>query len=502
MAHRREFRVMLINSPNKADKAKQNANYALFPHIGIVQLATRIKQDFKNQVLVHICDGGISFTEQICQEIREFEPDLVGISVLTPTYSEGLRIAQAAKEMGALVVLGDEHAIFFPEQILANRPYVDYIVANDVGEQPFAELISALLLNRPLESVSSLYHRTAFGIQKNPSRRYELKTQNTQPDLALIQDTLPLYAQNYNRAHGHLHDRFMNVVTINNARGCENGRVRCSYCSIADLSLNTGEPSQFWNLIWHYHVEHGINLFFEVYDSFTASPVYVDALLQTMPPQIADKIDTGDIELMVYARALGLLKKDTVAKLQKLGVRRVNIGLDSGDTKMLEAQRKNKTTNETNLAALKMLVDAGMTVHGSYILGAPGETVESVEHTVQHIEQTLSEIRYSSVEVSRLFPLANSPIWDMMVNFDKPQFYKDTKAVDDALKALNIIVPEKIRRYLKESYRGHDLLDTDALIADWYTHFTHVTEAHVLDRINHIDALLECHHVQTGKNIG
>jgi len=496
------MRIMLINSPNEVGDNHKNANYALFPHIGIVQLATRIKFEFSNKVHIKVLDGGISSSKIILDEIKLFRPDLVGISVLTPTYSEGLKIAKAAKSCGAKVVLGDDHAIFFPVDILKHRSYVDFIITNDVAEQPLVELVSALYYEKPLKNVCSLAYRKDGVVCINPRKKYFLSKENTIPDLSLIENTIDLYSKKYYEAHGHLYSDEIRTITMNNARGCENGNIRCSYCSIADLSVNTGLPERHWNIVRQYHERYKINLFFEVYDSFTASPKYINALLETMPNDLKIKIDNGDVEFMIYARTLGLLKKDNVNKVRKMGVRRVNIGLDAGSKEMLEAQRKNKTTDETNLLALKLLKQADMSVHGSFILGAPGETVEYVESTMQHIDECIANVKFSSVEVSKLFPLPNSPIWDMMINYKHPQFYRNKAEVIQALLKLDISISDNKWNELAEKYRGKDLFKSTELMPDWYKNFTHVEEDYISDKIIQLDKKILSHNIQVGNNVG
>lgn len=311
------MKVLLVNSPNEATENKKNANYSLFPHIGIVQLATRLKQELKDEVEISVFDGGISNILEIEKKIDDFSPDLVGISVLTPTYKSGLSIASYAKSQGALTVMGDDHAIFFPKLILQNRPCVDFIITNDVGEEPFVNLIKKIKTKESLKDIDSLAYRSNKDIIISHKNRYDLKANNTMPDLSFIKDSLPVYAKKYYESFGHFYDEPIKVVTVNNARGCENGRKRCSYCSIADLSINTGIPENFWQMVEHYHEAYGIKLFFEVYDSFTASPLYIDNLISSMPKNILNLIEQEKIELMVYARALGLTKKNNVVKLKK-----------------------------------------------------------------------------------------------------------------------------------------------------------------------------------------
>ncbi|MEU7564264.1 B12-binding domain-containing radical SAM protein [Streptomyces eurythermus] len=496
------LKLLLVNAPNPTENANAS-NYACYPHIGIVQLATAVRAAYGDQVTVRVVDGGISSTAHVQQAVRDFEPDLVGISALTPTYGEALRIAETAKRAGAQVVLGDDHPGFFPRLILENRPAVDYVIANDVGEVPFVEFVGALLKGEPLSAVSSLGYRDDNGsVVVNPSPTYALRQQNTIPDLEFIRPELPVYAENYRAQFGHLHDHVVTPITVNNARGCENGHKRCTYCSIADLRVNTGEPSGFWRAVDTYYRDFGVNLFFEVYDSFTASPRYVDALIEATPPHLRRLIDNGEIEVMVYARALGLTKRNNVDKCRRLGVTRVNIGLDAADPEMLEAQRKNKTTGETNLEAIRMLNKAGISVHASYIAGAPGERPETLDRTIDGIRQMLGEVELSSVEFSRFIPLPNSPAWDLLVDYRNPSFFKNSADIDAYLSGLHLSVGPELRAELFERFGDQDLLDIEELAAVWAEHFTHITEEHALERIAEVDRLVSAHNVRTGNNVG
>jgi radical SAM superfamily enzyme YgiQ (UPF0313 family) len=495
------LRIMLVNAPNELNH-DQASNCACYPHIGIVQLATAARAEFGSEVEVEVVDGGISDTAAVQDAIRTSKPEVVGISALTPTYGEALKIAATAQREGATVVLGDDHAGFFPEWILRSRPCVDYVIANDVGEVPFVEFVGAVLGRTSLERVSSLVHREGDAIKRNAAPRYALTDRSTIPDLALIEGDLEVYGRNYSRQFGHLHAHTVKPITINNARGCENGKKRCTYCSIADLVVNTGEPSVFWDAVERYHSEFGINLFFEVYDSFTASPRYVESLIAAMPRRIGRKLDGGEIQLMVYARALGLTKRNNTEKLRRLGVTRANIGLDAADSEMLEAQRKNKTTYETNIEAIRLLNCAGISVHASYIAGAPGEREDTLERTINGIRRMLGEVELASVEFSRFIPLPNSPAWDLVADYDHPRFFRDQAEIDLYLERLGISMTLEEHRCLSVRYRERDLLDIDELARVWIENFTHIDHEYALERIAEADAVIRAHNVRTGKNVG
>ena len=202
--------ILLINSPNETDNSLENANYSLFPHIGIVQLATRLEEDFGELINVEVIDGGIKTISEIKQKIVRFEPSIVGISVLTPTYGEGLKIASFAKQRGAIVVLGNDHAIFFPKEILSNRSEIDYVITNDVAEKPFSDLVSCIIQKTSVQEVDSLAYWNNGEVFINPVKQYSLKDKNTVPNLDFIKNDLAKYSKKYYSQHGHLHGEEVN----------------------------------------------------------------------------------------------------------------------------------------------------------------------------------------------------------------------------------------------------------------------------------------------------
>ena len=250
-------KIMLINAPNRQD-SNPAANYAAFPAIGIASLGTRLQKDYPD-LKVRVIDGGVRTTDYIKKEIDREKPSIVGISVLTPTYSEGLELARYAKERyGSAVVLGNDHASFFPELILQNRPYVDYVVKAEIGEIPLSYVVGketgGKLQHRIIENgEEEVYFRTPIGIQKITFPKLLLpqvyRNIDDIPNLELITDDIKIAKASYNQKYGHLHGSERTPIVVNNVRGCGNGEKRCTYCSIYDLSLNAGNPKFFWKTV-------------------------------------------------------------------------------------------------------------------------------------------------------------------------------------------------------------------------------------------------------------
>jgi radical SAM superfamily enzyme YgiQ (UPF0313 family) len=475
--NRTKYKIMLVNPPAKGS---QNSNYSCFPAVNIVQLATRVKKEYGPLVDVLVIDGGIEKREEIERQLKLYKPNLIGISALTLTYEEGLAIAKKAKELdvNTKVVLGNDHASLLAEKILKKREFIDYIITNDVGETPFSKLVGYLLGKNKLEDVDSLVYRSNDRVIRNSTKFYDLKETNTIPDIELIKDKLSIYSEHYMVTFGHLHTNPIIPMIVNNARGCKNFKRRCDYCAILDLSLRFGKIETFWKMVEKYSDEYGINLFFEVLDSFFSSPLYIDGLIEKMPESIKRKIEASKIEFMVYANATDLVKKENIQRLKKLGVKRVNIGLDGGDFDTLAQLKKDGADPYINLHALDNLKEADMTTHVSFIAGARGETTESLIRTVEFIKYIVNRYHkdkpfFSSIEFSRLIPLPNSNVW---------------KSIESICHTSEII--------------DSDVIDIEKMAKIWFDKFTKITEGLALEKIKEVDNFLMANKIVTGKNVG
>jgi len=82
-----------------------------------------------------------------------------------------------------------------------------------------------------------------------------------------------------------------------------------------------------------------------------------------------------------------LTRVDTISRemliaMKDAGCWQVLFGLESGDPRMLSLLKKG-TTVEKNERAVKLVHDVGLSVRADFIVGTPGETIESMERTLQ-----------------------------------------------------------------------------------------------------------------------
>ena len=83
--------------------------------------------------------------EVVAEKIAALQPDVVGVTAITPSIYKAEDVLRLAKEHApdALRVLGGVHATFMYKQVLSEAPWVDVIVRGE-GEEIVTELMTAV----------------------------------------------------------------------------------------------------------------------------------------------------------------------------------------------------------------------------------------------------------------------------------------------------------------------------------------------------------------------
>ncbi|GGT59192.1 hypothetical protein [Streptomyces purpureus] len=104
------------------------------------------------------------------------------------------------------------------------------------------------------------------------------------------------------------------------------------------------------------------------------------------------------------------------------------------------------------------------------------------------------------MEFSRFIPLPNSPAWDLLVDYDRPSFFRSSDDIDAYLAGLDITITPEKRRAVRPLRRGGPARHRGTRRRA--ENFTHVTEEYALSRIADVGELVTAHNVRTGNNVG
>lgn len=494
-------RILLLNAPiySIEEKHFHAANYACYPPLGLVSIASRVKNTFP-EIEVKIIDGELSTIDEIKSEIIYFRPQVLGISTLTTTYLKALEYAEFAKNAGVQhIVLGNDHSSFFPELILKKRKFIDYIIVGDNGEIDFCNFIYSLNTNSNVfQNVSNIYGRQTDNIIHSDKNLLHLKVINSStndiPNFDILGlEELQKYWRIYNNDFGMFHKSTRRPLTINNAKGCSNGKNRCLYCHIYDLKPTWGNSKFFWDSIYLYKNRYNANLFFEVCDNFSGMKVYIDSLIETMPNWFSD----SDIEIIVYSRAHDIYKDKTlVEKFKRLHITRINIGLEAGNNSSLRFFRKGHPEGlETyvNKKAVEIIANSGIQIHSSFILGSLGETYESIQDTRTFIEWLTSFKNIVAIEISALYPVPNSPSWDILIGKTNSSYYDNLLSFLENIGLDNL---DEVWKKTRNSFQNQDVIDVKYASKLWLDNFTFLSSKVINNEIFELNNL-----VKSGKRI-
>lgn len=153
-------KILLVNPPNV-----DQGGYKPSP-LGLLYLGAYLKKYCKN-IKVKMIDGAIEGKWAVIQILKNFKPDLVGISALTPGRHQGLWVARTAKQLIPEVktVFGNVHPSLMWKQMMEHYGEVDYIVRGE-GEETLFELV----IGYQLSVIRGLVWRKKNKVIENPSR--------------------------------------------------------------------------------------------------------------------------------------------------------------------------------------------------------------------------------------------------------------------------------------------------------------------------------------------
>jgi radical SAM superfamily enzyme YgiQ (UPF0313 family) len=379
------MKICLISPPyNSAVKSVVGVSS---PPLGLAYIASVLRQSHEVKIIdSNILNYAISDVER---ELRSFNPDVVGITSVTPSIYEAYKVAETAKKVreDCKVVLGGPHATFMPRQTMEECRYIDIIVRGE-GEETTSELIENIEKGAPLNEVKGITFREKNEIIDTEPRPF-IKNIDDIPFPS--RDLLPMHLYKFNG---------VKYTTMLTSRGCP---FKCSFCSSSRLFGGYWRGRSPENVLEEMKIvyeEYGIRNIEFMDDTFT--------LNQERAEKICDEIikQGWDISWGASSR-VDTLSKKLVEKMKKAGCWIIFLGIESGSQKILDAIGKRITLEQVK-KAVKILKDAGIQVLGSFIIGFLQDTKETIKETIKFAKS----LNLNYAEFSILTPYPGTPIFD------------------------------------------------------------------------------------------
>lgn len=112
----------------------------------------------------------------------------------------------------------------------------------------------------------------------------------------------------------------------------------------------------------------------------------------------------------------------------KLNVEEVFIGIESGDNRLLKEAFKGQTRDQA-YRAMKLLNENHIKYYPSFVLGLPGESLESLNNTFNLCQDLADLGGLERMSVTILKPIPGSSAYNRLL--DQTDFGKDLSSMDD-----------------------------------------------------------------------
>ena len=310
--------------------------------------------------------------------VREIQPDVVGLSVMTFQRKTALRIIKLVRSLrpGVRVVVGGYDPSLAPQAYMGDGCGIDYIVRGE-GELTFRELLRALESGQSLAAIQGLSYHAEDGWHENVPR----------PVHTLEGDEIRLPKRDARVLTGYtMLGRGVDVVET--SRGCT---FDCGFCSIIEMRGRNFHTYSFDRVLADIRDarEHGARSIFIVDDNISLNIRRFEALCRAI-------IDAGlnDIDYTVQAMTSPIaMHGETLAPLMRqAGFRYVFLGIENileDDLHFLKAAAKNEfredgcAAGNASLRAIEHLHRNKMYVVGGLIVGNPDDTRESIRANLE-----------------------------------------------------------------------------------------------------------------------
>jgi radical SAM superfamily enzyme YgiQ (UPF0313 family) len=314
--------------------------------------------------------------------IREFEPDLVGITCLTFFYLDALSAAAAVKRVRpqAKVCLGGFHPTLYPQETLA-QPEVDFVAFGE-GEFTMVDLVDALEAgNNDFRNIPGLGFKGSNGLILNDQRALTEKLD----DIIHPEYTLLDYSK-----YGHILGHGETTLALESSRGCP---FSCSFCDIRRTKFRYRSPTAVVDVIEKWY-RKGVHSFFFIDDNLTVIKERANEICRLI-------VDRGlKIDFKVSSR-VDTVNEEVLGNLKRAGCSRLSLGIESSKQKNLDFLGKGVTEEQIS-GTLKAAHKVGLPVFAYMIIGFPGQTRREMFDEVDFLKRHW--VSYANFSILTIYP--------------------------------------------------------------------------------------------------
>ncbi len=325
------------------------------------------------------------------------EPDAIGLSLVTEEMVSHYKLIRFLKKHypKIQIIVGGPHVTALPEHTLLNFPDIDFVAIGE-GERTLLEWIMRIAAGQrgfELGDINGLAFTHIDGKVIVTPPRESIKDINILPDPAfdLIHDS---------EAPPDKRSAYPLVCSY----GCY---FNCTFCSVEHGNYRCLTPVRVVDRMERAKRKFGVE-YFAIRDSFW--PPKRDWL-----DEFCDEVEKRNLKVKFHFQTrAGVLTKEQVVRLKKIGAQVIAIGVEAGDPEILKAIKKGITVDMAR-ETVEMLNDAGIFSIAFFIFGNQFENNRTIQASIDLSHELNASIAFFHV----LFPLPGAEAFGFLKDDEK-----------------------------------------------------------------------------------
>ena len=347
---------------------------------------------------VKILDGQINDLDEqsLIINIKQFNPNVVGISCATPLVHAAYGIAKTVKAVSGqiTVVMGGPHPTVLPEETIADEN-VDIVVRGE-GEITLFELVQAIESGSGLDSILGITYQSNGNIVSTQNRPLNTDLDSLPP---LSRHLIPL--REY-RPQIDIYYRYpwTNILT---SRGCP---YKCIFCASRKISGHRYRARSPENIVEEIDIlvnQYGIRNIGIADDNFTVDRKRTERICDILIKEGYNR----KVDWSCAVRADGV-DEPLLKKMRAAGCRCFCVGIETGSQRLMNVLKKHLKLEKV-VEGVGMMRKAGIKVRGTFLLGIPTETEEETLQTIRFAKK----LRLDFAKFNLITPYPGTELWEI-----------------------------------------------------------------------------------------
>lgn len=404
-------------------------NIRHFPY-GIGTLSSLLKENGHETDLLYIQDDITD--DELLSYVGAYDPDLIGFSTVTLQWEYTKKTARLIKtKFQVPIICGGAHATFMTEEVMG-EPSINMACVGE-GEYALVEFLSRLEKGGDLSAIPNIWVKNEQG---------EVFRNDIGPLVGDL-DTLP-FPDREIVPYGELIQESKTEPVFITSRGCPYNCRFCSNSAIKKLYRGKGRyerqrsPENVIREIRQLREKHEFSTINFYDEAFGFNRKWLKSFLELYTEEFA-------YPFACFIRA-ETMDRETFHLMRKAGLSLIYLGVESGNDRIRREVMGRKVSNERIIQACRDAQAEGIQVWTFNIVGVPGETVQSIEDTME-LNRIINP-NFASVSMYQPFPFTG--IYDDCVEQGLIKEQYSTSLYDNSILELPTISRSELEAKFRE----------------------------------------------------